>query len=119
MSDDTASDKVSELFYDGLAKLDYRDLEYDIETDQPAHAAWIVLDTSFEEYGTDAYTIIEYSNAKAMQAELLRLIKAVFTPELLEFVRTGEVKDLTLRIGPHALSGEDLNEENSIEVEHG
>ncbi len=119
MKDDKISDKVSDILYEGIARLDYRELEYDIGKHQPQHASWIVLDAVFSEYATDVYTIIEYSDAPSMQAELIRLVRAVFTPELLEHIRDGRIKDLTLRIGPHALSGEDLNEENGIEVEHG
>ena len=119
MDEHKISDEVSELLYEGIAKLDYQELQYDIEKDQPQHASWIILDALFTTFGTDVYTIIEYSDARAMQAELLKLIKAVFTPELLEHIRNGNIKNFTLRIGPETLSGLDLNEENDIEVDDG
>lgn len=119
MNDDKISDKVSDLLYEGIAKLDYRKFEYDIGKHQPQHASWIVLDAVFSEYATDVYTVIEYSDAASMQAELIRLVRAVFTPELLEHIRDGSIKDLTLSIGPHAFNGSDLNEENCIEIKYG
>lgn len=114
--EDKASDLVSELLTEGIARLDYGELEYDIEKNQPENVSWIVVDAEFAKYCTDEYTVIEYSNAKSMQAELLKFIKAVMTPELLEHIRSGTIRNLTLRIGPRALSGVDLNEQNGIEL---
>jgi hypothetical protein len=116
MDDHKISDKVSELLYDGIGQLDYVGSAYDMETDQPEYTSWVTIDVEYEKFCTDVQTTLEYSDAQSMQIELLRLTKRVITPEILEFVRSGGIKNLTVRIGPRALSGVDLNEENDLEL---
>ncbi len=108
-------DKVSDLLYKGIGNLDYMKSDYDMSKDQPKHTAWVTFDAGLYRMATDVQTTLEYANASEMQREIIKLVERVFTPELLEYVRSGDIVNLTLRIGPDTFAGYNLNEENGIE----
>jgi len=113
-------DKINDLLDEGLARFDHArtvpGAVEDIETRQPQHSSWIVLDVDRGDYGIDRCTILNYPNDLVMSLELQRLISEVVNTELLHFVRTGDIANLTVRIGPDTLGGTNLNEENDIEL---
>src|SRR3954465_10283911 len=116
MDDDQASNKVAVLVEEAIERFE-RKSAYSLETDQPKHASWITIDANFKKFGQDGQTAIFYDDAGEMRLEGLRLAKEVFTAELLEFVRSGDVVDLTLRIGPNTLWDTNLNEDDDVESE--
>ena len=112
---DKVFDEVVDLFENGLERFG-AELKFDLyEEPHPDKVNWLIVDASLKSYATDTSIAFYYKDAQAMQDEIIRFIKAVWTPQLLELVRSGEIKNLTLRVGPDTLSGTDLNEENGIE----
>ncbi len=115
MNDDIASDEVARLVEEGIERFGKIKSDYKLYADQPKHASWVTIDTSFKEFGQDNQTGLHYDSASDMHAQLLRLAEEVFTPELLEFVRSGNVIDLTLRIGPNTLWDTNLNDDGFLQ----
>ena len=110
MEDHKASDRVALLIEEAIERFEKIKNDYSLEVDQPKHASWVTIDTHFKDFGQDNQTGLHYDNASDMQTGLLRLAKEVFTPELLEFVRSGNIIDLTLRVGPNTVWDTNLNE---------
>lgn len=112
---DKVFDEVVDLIENGLERFG-AELKFDpYEEAHPDKANWLIVDASLKIYATDSSIAFCYKDAQAMQDEIIRFVKAVWTPQLLELVRSGEIKNLTLRVGPDTLGGSDLNEENGIE----
>ncbi len=106
-------DQIEHIIQDNYEKACERPpyaYEPEIE-DEPQYFSYITLDVELEQYCTDVTSIFDYSDAKTMQQSFLRWIKTAVTPELLEHVRSGHIKNLTVRIGPNTLSGRNLHEE--------
>lgn len=104
-------DELYELIEDSLMELNPLHRYYKPDKDQPKHFSWVSLDLEFQKYCQDHIGTIGYTDAQDMQIQLLRWVKAIVTPELLDYVRSGEIRQLTVRIGPHTLSGSNLNED--------
>ncbi len=115
-SKDKVFDEVTDLLQEGVERLKGGAEFTELEKEQPTKASWVVFDASLKRYATDVYATIKYDDALAMQNEIVRLIRTVWTPQILEYVRSGEIENLTLRIGPETLSGYNLNEENGVDV---
>ena len=113
---DKIFDKVTELLEEGIDRLENGPTFSQLEKEQPEHASWVVFDVSLKQYATDMTSSIQYDDAQSMQNAIISLIQAVWTPQLLDCVRSGEIEDLTLRIGPRPLSGGNLNDDNGIEI---
>lgn len=87
-----------------------------IDTAQPKNASWVSVDAEISNgYACEQLNIIDYRNATGMADEVIRYIKTVFTPELLQLVRDGTIDNLSFRIGPQSLSSTDLNWQNGID----
>jgi len=89
---------------------------YDLEIDQPKNISWVTIDVSTEELAADDTTAIVYDNANDMKAEILEWVSNIVSPDLLELVRSGQIKHLSLHIGPYVPSG-DLNDPFDVEDE--
>lgn len=86
-----------------------------IEDGQPKYASWVSFDVDLVSYAIEQTTIIGYKDAASMHREVIKLLKSVFTPELLQYVRDGTIENLSFRIGPRTISSRELNQENGIE----
>jgi len=91
---------------------------YDDEKDQPKHFSWLHTDVEGHPYSTDTANYISYDNVEHMRQQFLEYVEAMASPKLLQMICRGQVTHLTIRIGPRALSGVDLNEEYGIEVQY-
>lgn len=87
----------------------------EIEDSQPKFASWASFDIDLGAYSIEQVTIIDYEDSVNMQKNLLKLVKSVFTPEMLQFVRNGTIENISFRIGPVTISSTDLNKENGID----
>ena len=86
-----------------------------IENGQPKYASWVSFDVDLVSYAIEQTTVIGYNDAESMQKQMLKLIKEVITPNLLQFVRDGTIENLSFRVGPRTISSRELNQENDIE----
>lgn len=106
-------DQIEAIIDDNLEKLyEYcNHMEESKAEDEPLYASFITLDIELDKYCTDVSNKIEYNDAKGMQQAILGWIKGMVTPELLEHVSNGNIKNLSVLIGPNTLSGRNLNED--------
>ena len=91
---------------------------YDDEKDQPLHFSWVHVDVEAPNCSTDTSSCIMYGDVKEMQQQFLDYVRQMVTPNLLQMLRDRQLVHITLRIGPRALSGTDLNDEYGIEVKY-
>lgn len=106
-------DQIEHLIQDNFEKACERSPyvpEPDID-DEPQYFSYITLDVELERYCTDVTGIFDYNDAQTMQQSFLSWVKTAVTPELLEHVRAGHIKNLTVRIGPNTLSGRNMHED--------
>lgn len=109
MFNDELLDEVYALLEEGAERI--RDTgNWDIEKGFPRKCTPGVIDVDFGINATDRWFDIEYTDAKEMKAEIVKAVEALLSHELLEYFRSGEIKNLTVRIGPDALSGENYFE---------
>jgi hypothetical protein len=109
MIHDDIFNEVCSLLEEGAERLqDTGNWDSDIEKGFPKRCAVGVVDVDFGITATDRWFDIKYSNADEMKAEILRAIEALLSRELLELFRSEDIKNLTFRIGPDALSGENF-----------
>ena len=85
------------------------------EAKQPNNFSWLTLDVHAGPLATDTNYFMTYSSASEMRREFLLWAHTMLTDDLLEYIQDGSLNNLTLRIGPDALSGCNLNEEMGIE----
>jgi hypothetical protein len=112
-----SSEAVTEMLYDGFEKAEkepINKMNYRPE-DQPKYFSWVTIDVQFKTFCIDASSAIAYRNTNDMKSELENIVTKVMSTDLLHRVRTGQIVNLTLRIGPTALSGMDHNNELEIE----
>lgn len=90
----------------------------DDEKDQPQHFSWVHVDVEAPNCCTDTSSCLMYDDAEDMSQQFIDYVRHMVTPDLLQMIRDQQLVHITLRIGPRALSGTDLNEELGIEVGH-
>lgn len=113
----TILEETSEYF-DKHRKLSKTTKVYDDDKDQPKHFSWLHTDVEGQIYSTDTSNYITYDNVEHMRQQFLEYVEAMASTKLLQMICRGQVTHLSLRIGPRALSGIDLNEEYGIEVNY-
>lgn len=114
----TADDynKVDILLEENNISYLHKSMKNRIDTSQPKNSSWISVEAELSKaYAIEQKNIIDYRDAREMAAEVSNYINAVFTPDLLQLVRDGTIKNLSFRIGPVSLSSTDLNWENGID----
>ena len=79
------------------------------ELQAPKYCTNITLDLEFRDYCTDFYDWISYANSKDMHAAFNEWLRIIITPDVLEAIRNGRVKNLSIRIGQDTLRGKHLN----------
>lgn len=114
----TADDynKVDILLEENNISYLHKSMKNRIDTSQPKNSSWISVEAELSKaYAIEQNNIIDYRDAREMAAEVSNYLNAVFTPDLLQLVRDGTIKNLSFRIGPVSLSSTDLNWENGID----
>lgn len=114
----TADDynKVDILLEENNISYLHKSMKSRIDTSQPKNSSWISVEAELSNaYAIEQKNIIDYRDAKEMAAEVSNYINSVFTPDLLQLVRDGTIKNFSFRIGPVSLSSTDLNWENGID----
>ncbi len=104
------SEVVDEVLFDTTPA------RYSYENDQPKHFSWIHFYWSYGGLAGEYTHGLEYSNAKEFQRQLTRVIKKVFSPENLEFIREAKLTEFGMHLGPYQPSGGNINDELGIEV---
>lgn len=91
---------------------------YEDGKDQPQHFSWVHVDVEAPSCCTDTSSCIMYDDTEDMQQQFIDYVRHMVTPDLLQMIRDKQLLHITLRIGPRALSGTDLNDELGIEVKY-
>jgi hypothetical protein len=87
----------------------------EIEDSQPKYASWASFDVDLGSYSIEQVTVLGYEDSESMHKNMVKLVSSVLTTEMLQFVRTGTIRNISFRIGPHTISSTDLNEQNGID----
>ncbi len=90
--------------------------EYDIYKHQPKNASWIHFFWGYAHIANEYVDSLIYANAEEFQEEIVKKIRAVFTPKTLEYIREAKVTEFGMHIGPYLPSGGSINDELGIEV---
>ncbi|HEX8182657.1 MAG TPA: hypothetical protein VF575_03585 [Candidatus Saccharimonadales bacterium] len=108
-------DKTNDLLEENVMSYAGK-LKYRIDTDQPKNASWVSVDADISSgYACEQVNILDYEDETDMAEQLIRFVKQVFTPELLQLVRDGTVENLSFRIGPRTIGSTQMNEEYGVE----
>jgi hypothetical protein len=92
--------------------------KYDCGVDQPKHFSWFHIWWSIDGIFSDTTAVLEYADAEDFQQELINKVRMFFTPDTLQYIREGKIKNFGMQIGPHTPAHDDLNEELGIEVNY-
>lgn len=86
-----------------------------MEHKSPINSCWLIVDGETIGLATDCWFSIEYADAYEMKQQFIEFISNAISPDVFNLIRTGELRNLSFKLGPDSGSGADLNEDNGIE----
>ncbi len=117
---DEMHELISEALEDDPSDLSFLDEilkpEYSIYSTQPKNSSWVHFFWSYGGLANEYTSALFYGNAEQFQEELIKQIRAVFTPKTLEYIREAKVTEFGMHISPYQPSGGNIKNDYGIDV---